>query len=98
MNCPNCSAEIEAGIIVCPSCRAIQQFERTPLGIFASGLGIIATTLTSMIIIPLPLLMFTDISLKGFPWIFAIIGTVLAVGSFWYSKSTKREVWLLREK
>lgn len=98
MKCPNCSAEIESGALACPVCRSIQTVERTPLGVFSGWLGALSTILTAMMLIPMPLMIFANISLQGFPWILPIVGTFIAVVSLWHSHTTKHTVWLTREK
>lgn len=97
MKCPICSAEIESGALVCPGCRAIQSVERTPLGVFAGWLGILSAILTAMILIPLPLMVYANVSLQGFPWVLPIAGLCIAAASLWYSSSTKHTVWLIRD-
>jgi len=94
MKCPFCSTEIAPGALACPSCRAFQTVERTPLGVFTGWLGIIASVLTAMLLIPVPLMALAGISLQGFPWVLPIIGSSVAVGAFWHSRSTKHIVWL----
>lgn len=96
MKCPICSAEIASDALTCPTCRAIQTVERTPLGVIIGWIGIVSTVLTAMIYIPLPLMIYANISLQGFPWWLPAIGTILASGTLWYSRSTKHTVWLPR--
>jgi hypothetical protein len=96
MKCPICSAEIASDAYSCPSCRAILVVERTTLGVFAGWLGIVATVLTAMILIPIPLMIFGGVSLVGFPWWLPLVGTCIAAPSLWYSRSTRHTLWLPR--
>lgn len=97
MKCPICGAEIDSGALSCPSCHAFQVVERTPLGVLAGWVGILASVLTAMILIPLPFFVILGGSLAGFPWVLPIIGLCLTVGSLWYSRSTKHTTWLARD-
>lgn len=96
MKCPVCSAEIDPDALACPSCRAIQTVERSPLGVLIGWIGIVSTVLSAMIFIPLPIMVYAHVSLHGFPWWLPAILVTLATGSLWYSKTTKHTVWLPR--
>ncbi len=97
MKCPICSAEIESGALSCPTCHAFQTVERTPLGVLAAWVGILAGVLTAMMVIPLPIMLLAGGSLAGFPWVLPGIGLVLTAGSLWYSRGTRHNVWLARD-
>jgi len=96
MKCPICSAELPHDAYSCSSCRAIRVVERTPFGVVTGWIGIVATVLTAMIFIPIPLMMWGGVSLQGFPWWLPAVGTILASGSLWYSRTTRHTVWLPR--
>lgn len=93
MQCPVCSAELEAGALSCPSCHAMRVVQRTPLGVVTGWLGIVSAVLTSMVVIALPFLVIAGISLQGFPWILLIIGLSLTGGFLGYSRTTRHLAW-----
>ncbi len=97
MNCPICSAELPPDAINCPNCRAFQTVQRTPLGVFAGWVGILAAVLTAMILAFIPFILVSSVSMSGFPWILPGIGICLSVAGFLYSRSTRHVVWLRRQ-
>ncbi len=97
MKCPICSAEIETGALSCPTCRAFQSVERTPLGVVAGWVGILAGVLTIMLLV-LPITLLFAGSLEGFPWVLPAIGVCVTGAGLWYSHSTKHLVWIAPRK
>jgi len=64
------------------------------MGVLTGWLGALSAILTTMIALFVPFLLIAGISMKGFPWILPIIGTAMAIGFLWYSRSTRHFVWL----
>ncbi len=98
MKCPICSAEIESAALSCPVCHAFQAVERTPLGVLAGWIGILAGVLTAMVLIPLPVMVIAGGSLAGFPWILPVIGLCITAAALAYSRSTRHTVWVARKQ
>ncbi len=97
MNCPVCSAELASDAVSCPACHAFKSIERTPLGVFAGWVGVLAAVLTAMILAFIPFILVSSVSMHGFPWLLPAIGASLAAAAFWYSRSTRHAVWLQRK-
>ncbi len=96
MKCPICSAEIAPDALHCASCDAFQTIERTPLGVVAGWVGALSAILTAMVLIPLPIMLFAGGDLNGFPWVLPLVGLFAAAVALWYSRTTRRPVWLAR--
>lgn len=94
MKCPICSAELEPGATRCIACQAFKTIERTPMGVLTGWLGALSTILTAMILIPIPFMLALGANMHGFPWVLPIVGTILAIGFLFYSRSTRHMVWL----
>jgi predicted nucleic acid-binding Zn ribbon protein len=98
MQCPLCAAELGDDAVVCERCGAVRATRRTPAGIVVGWLGMTVALLMVMMwafLIALPLF---GISLAGFPWTTLIVGSLIAAGLLWHSKTTQHRVWLRREK
>jgi predicted nucleic acid-binding Zn ribbon protein len=97
MQCPFCASEISPDAVVCEKCGATRVTQRTPAGIFVGWVGMVLALIWAMLWIPLLILPFTERGLSGYPWLVLIVGTIVAAGLLWYSKSTVHSKWVRRE-
>ena len=94
MKCPFCSAALPDNALSCSYCQAFKSVQRTPMGVLTGWLGALSAILTTMIALFIPFMLVAGISMKGFPWILPIVGTVMAIGFLGYSRTTRHFVWL----
>ncbi|MBI3903955.1 MAG: hypothetical protein HY306_13600 [Nitrosomonadales bacterium] len=97
MQCPHCSTEVPSGEIACPSCGAFRISGASPLGVILSWVGITVGVCVSCLWSAVLVLPFIGINMAGFPWLVLAIGTVIAVGLLWYSRSTRQPRWIQRQ-
>jgi predicted nucleic acid-binding Zn ribbon protein len=97
MQCPICASELSPDAVGCEKCGATRVTQRTPLGIIVGWVGMTVALLMVMMWIFMAVLPIFGVSLRGFPWTALIIGTAIAAGLFWYSKSTVHAKWVRRE-
>jgi hypothetical protein len=97
MQCPICTAEIGSNVVVCDKCGATQVTGRSTTGVIVGWLGMVMVILWFIMGIPLVILPFISYSLKGYPWVVFIAGSIMAAGLLWYSKSTIHTRWVPRE-
>lgn len=97
MQCPFCSTELKPDSVVCEQCGAIKMRQRTTLGVFAGWTGMVIGLVLLMWWVPLLLIPFVGLNLSGYPWITLILGSILAAGLIWYSKSTVHFKWISQE-
>jgi len=97
MQCPLCAAEINSGAVACEKCGAIKVTERTTVGVFAGWVGMVIGLIWIMLWFPLLFLPFIGYDMKEYPWVTLIIGTLVAAGLLWYSRSTLHNRWIRGE-
>jgi hypothetical protein len=94
MQCPICSAEINSDSISCEKCGATRITRRTPVGVLVGWLGMLMMMCMGMMWLFLLALLVFGHELNGFPWLVLILGTVVASGLLFYSKSTMHANWV----
>jgi hypothetical protein len=94
MQCPLCSSELGDKAYECPTCGATQVIQRSPAGVITAWVAMGGGVLWGLFWLLLLLMLVTKQSLAGFPWLVLILGTALVAGLLWYSRTTKRTVWV----
>jgi predicted nucleic acid-binding Zn ribbon protein len=97
MQCPFCASELKPDTVVCEQCGAIKMRQRTTLGVFVGWAGMVTGLVLLMWWVPLLFLPLVGFNLGGYPWMTLIVGTILAAGLIWYSRSTVHSRWIRRE-
>lgn len=97
MQCPFCASELNPDAVVCEKCGAIKIRQRTTAGVFVGWVGMVIALVLFMWWVPLLFLPIVGFNLNGYPWLTLIIGSVLAAGLIWYSRSTVHSRWIRRE-
>lgn len=97
MHCPFCASELKPEAVVCEKCGASKINRRTTVGVFVGWVGMVIAIIWIMMWIPLLFLPFIGYDLSEYPWLTLIIGTFVAAGLLWYSRSTLHSEWTRRE-
>ena len=97
MQCPLCASELKPDAAACEKCGALKVAQRTTVGVFAGWIGMVIALIWAMLWVPLLFLPFIGYDLREYPWLTLIIGTIVAAGLLWYSRSTLRSHWIRRE-
>jgi hypothetical protein len=97
MQCPFCASELKPEAVACENCGAVKSTRRTTVGVFVGWAGMVIAIIWIMLWIPLLFLPFTGYELSDYPWLTLIIGTIVAAGLLWYSRSTLHSQWIRRE-
>jgi hypothetical protein len=97
MQCPFCAFAITPGAVVCEKCGATRITRRSTTGVFAGWAGMVIALIWTMLWIPLLFLPFIGYDISDYPWITLIVGSIVAAGLLWYSKSTIHSEWIRRE-
>lgn len=98
MQCPFCASELSSDAVDCANCGATRVTQRTPAGVIVGWLGMTVALLMVMWGFPLLVMPFTERGISGYDWRTLIVGTIIAAGLLWYSKSTVHAKWFRREK
>jgi hypothetical protein len=94
MQCPFCSSELKSDAVHCGNCGASKVTRRTPFGIFLGWAGMVVGFIWIMIWIPVLFLPFLGYDMSLYPWKTLIVGTIVALGLLWYSRSTGHSEWV----
>ena len=94
MQCPICYSELSPDAVGCEKCGATRITRRTPAGVLVGWLGMLAAVCVGMMWLFLLALLIFGHDLNGFPWLAIILGTALAAGLLFYSKSTMHADWV----
>lgn len=97
MQCPFCAAELKPDAVACEKCGAFKVTQRTTVGVFVGWVGMVIALIWIMLWVPLLFLPFIGYDLSAYPWLTLIIGTIVAAGLLWYSRSTLHLQWIRRE-
>jgi predicted nucleic acid-binding Zn ribbon protein len=98
MQCSICGAQLDEHAVVCEKCGALRITQRTPAGVIIGWIGMTVALLMCMMWLFLAALPFFDVNLAGFPWTTLFVGTAIATGLLWYSRTTRRITWMPRNK
>lgn len=96
MQCPYCHTDIPADEVSCPSCGAIRITSASPSGVIVGWVGITLAVIVACLWSILVVLPLTDAKISDFPWLFALLGTTLALALLGYSRSTRKPRWIHR--
>jgi hypothetical protein len=94
MQCPFCASELKPDAVSCENCGAVKVNERTTVGVFAGWVGMVIGLIWIMLWVPLP---FIGYNMSEYPWITLVVGTIVALGLLWYSRSTLHSRWIRRD-
>jgi predicted nucleic acid-binding Zn ribbon protein len=97
MQCPFCSSELKPDAVSCKKCGAFKVNQRTTVGVFVGWVGMVIGLIWIMMWIPLLFLPFIGYDMSAYPWLTLIVGTIVAAGLLWYSRSTLHSRWICRE-
>ena len=97
MQCPFCASELKPEAAACEKCGATKVAQRTAAGVYIGWVGMVIALIWIMLWIPLLFLPFIGYNLSEYPWLTLIIGTIVAAGLLWYSRSTLHSQWIRRE-
>mgnify|MGYP005813860953 CR=1 FL=1 len=98
MKCPVCNSEIPDNSVSCDKCGAIRSTRRTPLGVVVGWVGMTVAMLWAMLWLFLFALLLVGHDVGNFPWTTLVLGTLLATGLLWYSRTTLHAEWGPRNK
>ena len=97
MQCPFCASELKSEAVTCEKCGAIKVAQRTAAGVYIGWVGMVIALIWIMMWIPLLFLPFIGYDMREYPWLTLIVGTIVAAGLLWYSRSTMHSRWIRRE-
>jgi len=97
MQCPFCASELKSEAVTCEKCGAIKVTQRTAAGVYIGWVGMVIALIWIMMWIPLLFLPFIGYNMREYPWLTLIVGTIVAAGLLWYSRSTMHSRWIRRE-
>ena len=93
MQCPFCASEIKHDAITCEKCGALKVTERTTVGVFVGWVGMVIALIWVMMWVPVLFLPFVGYDMSEYPWVTLVVGTFVAAGLLWYSRSTLHSRW-----
>ena len=94
MQCPYCASELEPNAVECKQCEATRVTRRTTVGVFVGWASMVVGIISIMLWVPVVFLPFLGYDMGSYPWITLIVGTLVAVALWWYSKSTLHSIWV----
>jgi hypothetical protein len=97
MQCPFCASELKPDAVACEKCGAFKVNRRTTVGVFVGWAGMVIGLIWIMLWVPLLFLPFIGYDMSAYPWLTLIVGTIVAIGLLWYSRSTLHLQWIRRE-